>query len=61
MGDSINGLGLAIVNRIMDLHHGSIMVESEVGKGSIFRLLLPLDAQSSHKNDSTPKSHHIAH
>ncbi len=35
------GLGLAIVKHIMHVHHGSITVESELGKGSIFTLLLP--------------------
>ncbi|MEZ4672009.1 MAG: histidine kinase N-terminal 7TM domain-containing protein [Anaerolineae bacterium] len=36
------GLGLTLVKRIMELHGGSVEVESEVGQGSIFRLLLPV-------------------
>ena len=32
------GLGLAIVNRILDSMNGIIMVESEVNKGSIFKV-----------------------
>lgn len=35
------GLGLAIVKHIMQVHGGKVTVHSELGKGSIFTMLLP--------------------
>ncbi|KRE69873.1 sensor histidine kinase [Paenibacillus sp. Soil750] len=39
--DSGSGLGLAIVRKIIDMHDGSIEVQSEVGKGTLFLIVLP--------------------
>jgi signal transduction histidine kinase len=36
------GLGLTIVNKIISRHHGKVWVESEVGEGSKFYILLPV-------------------
>jgi signal transduction histidine kinase len=41
------GLGLAIVAKIVDEHGGKISVESEPKKGSIFRILLPMERPAS--------------
>jgi len=35
------GVGLAIVNRALDLHNGRVWVESEIGKGSTFIIEVP--------------------
>lgn len=42
-----NGLGLAIVKKIVDVHHGTINVESHVGHDTTFTVILPRDSRTS--------------
>jgi signal transduction histidine kinase len=37
-----SGIGLAMTYRVLQLHNGALEFESEVGKGTTFRLVLPL-------------------
>lgn len=41
-----HGLGLSVVKRIIELHHGAIHAESELEKGSCFTVILP-DSKNS--------------
>jgi len=43
------GLGLSLVKRIVDGYHGRIEVQSELGKGSMFSVYLPV----TRKTDGT--------
>ncbi len=49
-GDKGSGLGLTIAKKIVDAHGGSIQISSELGKGSIFTVILP-KAEKGHHHD----------
>lgn len=38
-----SGIGLSLVQRLVELHHGQVTLESEVGKGSTFSIYIPQD------------------
>lgn len=43
-----SGLGLTLVKKIMEAHHGQVTVDSTPGKGSTFRLKFPVLKEESH-------------
>ncbi|WP_010632341.1 sensor histidine kinase [Sporolactobacillus vineae] len=44
-----NGLGLSIVKKIVDVHHGSIRIASEPGQGTQFTVSLPVLSESGNE------------
>ena len=52
------GLGLAVVHGIVTSHQGSIAVESQVGRGTVFRVYLPVHASTE---PLAPAPHHSLH
>ena len=46
MSSDTNGIGLSLTKDLLELHHGSIGVESEVGKGAVFTAVIPIDKES---------------
>lgn len=47
-----NGLGLALAKRIIDLHHGEIVVSSKEQKGTTFTVSLPINTMQKRSNGS---------
>jgi CheY-like chemotaxis protein len=46
------GLGLTLVQKLTDLHGGSVEVESQVGQGSRFTIYLPLEKETPEPGES---------
>ena len=52
-----SGLGLYLSRRIVESHHGTISVQSQLGRGSVFTVQLPLPPEKSLNPEvSTPTS-----
>jgi len=49
-----SGIGLAMTYRILQLHHGSIDVQSELGRGSVFQLRIPLSVTDRGRRHPQP-------
>lgn len=52
------GLGLSVSYGILSKIHGSIMIESDPGKGASFLLTLPVDYRTLHSQDEKEGTHH---
>lgn len=58
-GEKSTGLGLSIVKKIVEAHFGSIQVESEEGRGTVFYVQLPrnVDLKGRESLSSTSEQH----
>ncbi|UOD28114.1 PAS domain-containing protein [Massilia violaceinigra] len=48
------GLGLSLAYGIIQKHHGSIDVDSEIGRGTTFRIVLPVHQRTAASEESSP-------
>ena len=50
-----NGIGLSLVKELLEIHHGRIALESTVGKGTEFSVLLPMEKSAYLPEDFAPQ------
>ncbi len=43
------GAGLSIVKRVIDDHHGTIRIDSDLGRGAVFIFTIPKDIEKKHR------------
>ena len=53
------GLGLAITRRLVEIHGGEVRVDSQVGKGSTFLVILPCEVAPGVAGNAQPTQHEI--
>ena len=51
------GLGLAVVQAVAKAHDGNVQLESKAGKGSIFKVTLPLENKQTNNLDTSELKH----
>ena len=56
-----SGIGLSLVQRLVELHHGQIEIESEEGKGSRFTVRIPQDPATYDKSEIASGDEEEAH
>jgi len=49
------GIGLSIVKRVVEAHHGTVSVDSTPGEGTTFRIWLPTAQETTGEESSTPR------
>lgn len=49
------GIGLALTKELVDLYHGKISVESEMGKGSTFKIRIPVSRETFTEEEISEK------